>query len=151
MNRPSLFAAAPPTTLPRTLARLALGAMLAFAGTSHLTFARAEFVAQVPKSLPFSEDFVVLASGVVEISLGLSLLFLRRWRVPVGLVVAAFFIAIFPGNISQYLNHVDAFGLDTDTKRFTRLFFQLPLVLWALWSTGAWAWFRGKSVEKRAA
>ncbi len=119
--------------------------MLAFAGTSHLTFARAEFIAQVPKVLPFSVDFVVVASGVVEIALGLALLLLRRWRVPVGLVVATFFIAIFPGNISQYLNHVSAFGLDTDTKRFARLFFQPLLVAWALWSTGAWPWLRNKA------
>ena len=116
--------------------------MLVYAGTSHLTFARAEFVAQVPKVLPLSEDFVVVASGIVEITLGLSLLLLGRWRIPVGLIVAAFFIAIFPGNISQYLNGVDAFGLDTDTKRLVRLFFQPLLVIWALWGTGAWAWLR---------
>ena len=143
MNRPSLFAAAAPTTWLRTLARWLLGAALAFAGTSHLTFARAEFVAQVPKALPFSEDFVVVASGVVEISLGLGLLLLRRQRVPIGLIAAAFFIAVFPGNISQYLNGASAFGLDTDTKRFARLFFQPVLVAWAMWGTGAWTWLRG--------
>lgn len=143
MKRPSLFAAAGPTTWAQTLTRWLLGAVLAFAGVGHLTFARAEFVAQVPKALPFSEDFVVLASGVAEISLGLAMLLLRRGRVPVGLLVAAFFVAVFPGNISQYLNGVSAFGLDTDTKRFVRLFFQPLLVAWALWSTGAWAWLRG--------
>jgi uncharacterized membrane protein len=147
MNRPSVFAAALPMGWPPTIARWLLGAMLAFAGISHLTFARAEFVAQVPKALPFSEDFVVVASGVVEISLGLALLLLRRQRVPIGLVAAAFFIAVFPGNISQYLNGVSAFGLDTDAKRFVRLFFQPVLVAWALWSTGAWAWLRGKNVS----
>jgi uncharacterized membrane protein len=127
------------------MARLLLGAMLAFAGTSHLTWARAEFVAQVPTSLPLSEDFVVVASGVVEIVLGLSLLLLRRQRVPIGLIAAAFFVAVYPGNIAQYLNGVAAFGLDTDAKRFARLFFQPVLVAWALWSTGASAWVRGKS------
>ena len=75
--------------------------------------------------------------------IGLSLLFLRRQRIPVGLAVAAFFVAIFPGNIAQYLNHADAFGLDTDAKRFVRLFLQLPLLMWVLWSTNAWAWLRG--------
>jgi uncharacterized membrane protein len=60
----------------------------------------------------------------------------QKW---VGLAAALFFIAIFPGNISQYLNGIDAFGLDTDEARFTRLFFQPVLVLWALWSTSAWS------------
>lgn len=145
MPRPPLFANPPPASWPKTIARVLLGAVLTFAGISHLTFARAEFVAQVPKALPFSEDFIVVASGMVEITLGLSLIFLRRFRIPVGLAAGAFFIAIFPGNISQYLNHADAFGLDTDTKRFVRLFFQPPLVAWALWSTGAWQWLRHKS------
>lgn len=142
MARSPLFAPAGKTSLPQTIARFALGAFLTFAGISHLTFARGEFQAQVPTWVPFSVDFVVIASGVVEIALGLSLLLLRKYRVPVGLVTAAFFIAIFPGNISQYVTHQDAFGLDTDTKRLIRLFFQPLLVAWALWGTGAWSWLR---------
>ena len=111
---------------------------LAYAGITHLTTKREEFQAQVPTILKSIADFVVLASGVVEIVLGLSLIFLWQYRVQVGWVVAAFFVAVFPGNISQYLNHVDAFGLDSDRARFIRLFFQPLLVIWALWSTGAW-------------
>ncbi|MDM7991449.1 hypothetical protein [Arthrobacter sp. zg-Y877] len=123
---------------PRRWAAVGLGTFLAFAGTSHLTFARQEFQAQVPGWVPLDEDAVVLLSGVAEISLGASLILLRKRRVPVGLAAAAFFIAIFPGNISQYVTHTDAFGLDSDRARLVRLFFQPPLVLWALWSTGAW-------------
>jgi uncharacterized membrane protein len=86
----------------------------------------------------------VLASGVVEILLGLALASLGRYRVQVGWITAAFFVAIFPGNISQYVNGIDAFGLDTDQARLTRLFFQPLLVAWALWSTGAWrSWRKG--------
>ena len=118
--------------------QVVLGVALAYAGITHLTTKRAEFQAQVPTILKSIADFVVLASGVVEIVLGLSLIFLWRYRVQVGWVVAAFFVAVFPGNISQYLNHVDAFGLDSDRARFIRLFFQPLLVIWALWSTGAW-------------
>lgn len=129
---------APPTSKPRRAGAVALGSFLAFAGTSHLTFARQEFQAQVPDWVPLNEDAVVLLSGVAEISLGASLILLRKRRVPVGLAAAAFFIAIFPGNISQYVTHTDAFGLDSDRARLVRLFFQPPLVLWALWSTGAW-------------
>ena len=131
---------APPTaaSLPQTLARVLLGAFLLFTGTAHLTFQRAEFLAQVPRWLPLDGDFVVVASGVVELLLGASLVLLGRWRVVVGLATAAFFVAIFPGNLNQYVHHVDAFGLDTDRARFIRLFFQPLLVLWALWSTGTW-------------
>ena len=100
--------------------------------------ARVEFLAQVPTWLPLNGDFVVVASGIVEIVLGLSLIFLFKWRAYVGLAAAGFFILIFPGNISQYVNGIDAFGLNTDQARFTRLFFQPVLVVWALWATGGW-------------
>lgn len=125
-----------PVSRLQTVARWALGATLAFAGTSHLTFARREFQAQVPPWVPVNPDAVVLASGVVEIALGVSTLALPKQRVRMGLILAAFFVAVFPGNVSQYTHHVDGFGLDTDTKRFVRLLFQPVLVAWALWSTG---------------
>jgi uncharacterized membrane protein len=130
------------------LARLLLGAGLIFAGVSHLTFARATFQVQVPTWLPLDADFVVLASGVIEISLGLVLTALDKRQAVVGTITALFFIAIFPGNVSQYLTHTDAFGLNTDEARLIRLLFQPLLVFWALWSTGAWAWIR-KQVKTR--
>ena len=118
--------------------QIILGVALAYAGISHLTTSRQEFQAQVPTLLKDYADFVVLASGVIEILLGFTLIFLWRYRIIVGWMVAGFFIAVFPGNISQYLNHVDAFGLDSDKARAIRLLFQPLLVVWALWSTGAW-------------
>ncbi|MCZ4534807.1 MauE/DoxX family redox-associated membrane protein [Gordonia hongkongensis] len=125
-----------PTTtrqpLGRTIARIALGAVLVIAGVGHLTAQREEFQAQVPDWVPFSKDFVVLASGGVEIALGAALIALPRHRKVVSWIVAAFFVVIFPGNINQYVEHIDAFGLDTDEKRLTRLFFQPVLVLWAI-------------------
>ncbi len=123
-----------------------LGVALGYAGVGHLTNNRQEFQAQVPTVFADIADFVVLASGVVEIVLGLALVGLWKYRVQVGWVVAAFFVAIFPGNISQYVNGVDAFGLDSDTSRLVRLFFQPVLVVWALWSTGAWGSWRKKPV-----
>ena len=125
-------------------AQLLLGAALADAGFTHLTTSRTEFQAQVPTILASQADFVVIASGVVEIVLGLSLIFLFKYRTQIGWIVAAFFVAIFPGNISQYINGTDAFGLDTDQARATRLLFQPLLVIWALWSTGAWKSYRSK-------
>lgn len=120
----------------KTAARVLLGSMLTFAGFSHMTFAREPFQAQVPDWVPLDEDTTVLASGVVEMALGTALLFSSaRYRSLVGKIAAAFFVAIFPGNISQYVNRRSAFGLDTDLKRLVRLFFQPVLVLWALKST----------------
>ena len=121
----------------RIAAQVLLGAALIYTGILHLTTRRLEFQAQVPNWLPLSADFVVIASGVVEIILGLLLTSLRR-RAAVGIATALFFVAIFPGNISQYINKIDAFGLDSDRARFIRLLFQPLLVLWALWSAGAW-------------
>ena len=121
----------------KNIAQVVLGAALAFAGFKHLTSSRLEFQAQVPTILKSQADFIVLASGVVEISLGLGLIALWKFRVQIGALTAAFFTAVFWGNISQYLNHTDAFGLNSDTSRFIRLLFQPLLVLWALWSSGA--------------
>jgi uncharacterized membrane protein len=123
---------------------MVLGFALAYAGVGHLTTSRTEFQAQVPTLLAEYADFVVLASGVVEIALGVGLIGLWKYRVQLGWVVAAFFVAVFWGNISQYVNGVDAFGLNSDRARLIRLFFQPLLVMWALGSTGAWKSWRSR-------
>ena len=128
----------------RRLLRWLLGAALIGAGVGHLTAQREEFQAQVPDWFPVNDDIVVVGSGIVELALGAALIGLPRHRVLVGTIVAAFFVVIFPGNIAQWVEGTDAFGLDTDGKRFARLFFQPVLVIWALGSTGAWrAWRNG--------
>jgi uncharacterized membrane protein len=121
-----------------------LGLMLIFTGVSHLTTRRLEFQAQVPSQLKEVANFVVLASGVAEIALGVGLLVLWRYRQAIGWLTAIFFVAIFWGNISQFVNGTDAFGLDSGTERFVRLLFQPVLVMWALLSTGAWGSWRSK-------
>lgn len=115
-----------------------LGFALIFTGVSHLTTRRLEFQAQVPTQLQQWANEVVLASGVVEIALGIGLLVLWKYRVVIGWLTGIFFVAIFWGNISQFVNGVDAFGLDSGTARFVRLLFQPLLVAWALLSTDAW-------------
>nr|WP_321414259.1 hypothetical protein [uncultured Allomuricauda sp.] len=128
------------TSTTQNVFRVILGLLMIMAGIGHLTFQREEFQAQVPRWLPTSDafmDFVVVASGVVEILLGLAMVLLVKYKLKVGIVLAIFYVLIFPGNISQYANGIDAFGLDTDLKRLIRLFFQPVLILWALWSTGA--------------
>ncbi|GBF40750.1 hypothetical protein LPTSP2_00150 [Leptospira ellinghausenii] len=139
------------TNLLQNILRTVLGLFMTVAGVGHLTFQRQEFLAQVPRWLPQDPmfmDFVVLSSGVVEITFGLSLLFWAKERIKVGILLAIFFVLIFPGNISQYTNGISAFGLDTDEKRLIRLFFQPVLILWALWSTGALRYLIDKQKNK---
>jgi len=119
------------------IARTLLGGTLVFAGLGHLTFARRAFRAQVPDWVPLKKDRTVVYSGIVEIALGAGLVFSDTARL--GQIAAAFLVAVFPGNVSQYVNRRDAFGLDTDAKRLARLFLQPALVYWALKSTPAQA------------
>jgi uncharacterized membrane protein len=126
----------------RSVARIALGGALIFAGLGHLTFSRTDFQAQVPDWVGIDKDAVVIASGLVEITLGSALIVVRRRRSLLGLAAGLFFIAVFPGNISQFIDGEDAFGLNSDAARRNRLFFQPVLVAWAWWSTNAFDVFR---------
>ena len=143
-----------PITTKRALAaagQVALGGGLVFAGVGHLTFLRDEFQAQVPSWFPADADTVVVASGVVEVALGAALV--GTWKQParaaVGLTAAAFFVAVFPGNVAQLTGHVDAFGLDSDAKRAVRLLFQPALVALALASTDAVQTLRARRAAVR--
>ncbi len=130
------------TTAGQTIGRIVLGLFLITAGTGHLTWSRIEFQSQVPPWVPVSSDLVVILSGIVEIVLGVSLVFLVKYRFQVGWIVALFFILVFPGNIAQLTEHRDAFGLNSDLARWIRLPFQFVLIFIALWSTGAWRHWR---------
>lgn len=132
-------------TTAQKLGRIVLGSLMILAGIGHLSFARAEFQAQVPAWVPVPPDVIVLASGVVEIALGVAMIVMAKRRAVVGLLLAAFFVVIFPGNIAQWVHHRDAFGLNSDRARLVRLFFQPVLIAWALWSTGAWRILRHRS------
>ena len=133
------------TTTLQNVARGLLGTFMVAAGTGHLTFVRQDFQAQVPDWVPMDKDTVVLLSGVVEIGLGLALILAKKQnKVRMGLGLAAFYAAIFPGNVHQYTHHLSAFGLDTDDKRLGRLFMQPVLIGVVLWSTGAWKALRRK-------
>lgn len=134
------------TTLSKakTITRILLGIFLIFAGAGHLTFMRTAFLAQVPNWVPMDADLVVLLSGVVELILGASLLFLSKYRSTAGWIVALFLVAVFPGNIAQLVNHNYAFGLNSDLLLWLRLPFQPLLIALVLWSTGAWREWRNK-------
>jgi uncharacterized membrane protein len=121
----------------KEIARVLLGAGLILAGISHLTFARKDFRAQVPDWVPLKKDDTVIYSGIAEIALGSALVLSpEKYKKNVGKIAAAFFVAVFPGNMSQFIHKRSAFGLNSDNKRFVRLLFQPVLVYWAAKSTG---------------
>ncbi len=137
------------TNLSQNIFRVILALFMIFAGFSHLTFNRSDFQAQVPDWVPMTKDLVVILSGIVEMAIGLCLLLWKNQRARIGWALALFFVLVFPGNIAQYLDGKDAFGvLDSDRARLIRLFFQPVLIVWAIWSTGAWkAWSNSKNSE----
>ncbi|RQO74680.1 hypothetical protein DBR43_04655 [Pedobacter sp. KBW06] len=130
------------TSLIQNVMRLVLGFLMIFAAFGHFTYQRTDFQAQVPDWIPLSKDLVVILSGVFEVLLGLGMVFLTNQKLRIGLALATFFLLIFPGNIAQYLNGTDAFGLNSDKLRLIRLFFQPLLIIWALWSTGVFRYLR---------
>jgi len=137
------------TSLTQNVFRILLAVAMIYAGVSHLTFNRIDFQAQVPDWLPLGKDLVVMLSGVVEIALGLGLALWKSKGLHFGWALALFYVLIFPGNIAQYLNETDAFGvLNSDCARLIRLFFQPVLILWALWSSGAWNTWRMNKKNK---
>lgn len=137
------------TTTTQNVFRMLLAVFMIYAGFSHLSFNRIAFQAQVPDWVPMSKDLVVILSGIVEMVLGLGLAFWKSKRVHFGWALAVFFVLIFPGNIAQYLDGKDAFGaLNSDNARLIRLFFQPVLIVWALWSSGAWkSWRTNKTTS----
>jgi uncharacterized membrane protein len=123
----------------RSIARGSLAALLVAAGVAHLTTLRRGFRIAVPdwatRAFHTDKDTIVVVSGVVEVLLGAALVLLPGERRRVGAAIAAFFVAVFPGNVHQWRQGTSAPGLDTDAKRFGRLFLQPVLVAWAVWST----------------
>jgi len=139
------------STKAKTITRILLGIFFIFTGTGHLTFMRTAFLAQVPNWVPMDADMVVLLSGVIEIILGVLLLFLLKQQTTVGWIVALFLVAVFPGNIAQLVNHHYAFGLNSDLSLWLRLPFQPLLIALVLWSTGAWGEWRNRVKLKNQA
>jgi uncharacterized membrane protein len=122
----------------RAAARWALVVLLAAAGASHLSWGRRGYRIVVPdwstRLTGLSKDAIVVGSGVAELMLAGAVASMPRER-SVGWLVAAFFVAVFPGNVHQWRTGRSAPMLRTDRARFVRLLLQPVLVAWALWST----------------
>jgi uncharacterized membrane protein len=121
----------------RTAARWLLIALLGVAGASHLTWGRRGYRIVVPdwstRYTGLSKDAIVVGSGVAELALAGAVAAMPRER-SVGWLVAAFFVAVLPGNVHQWRIGRSAPMLRTDRARFVRLLLQPVLVAWALWS-----------------
>jgi uncharacterized membrane protein len=122
----------------RALARWILALALGAIGIVHFVSTRG-FRVVVPdwatKATRLDKDAIVIASGASEVALAVGLLALPKERRRMGFATAAFFVAVFPGNVHQWRTRRSTPGLDTEARRFGRLFLQPLLVLWAVWST----------------
>lgn len=136
------------TTKTQNFFRILLGLFMIMAAIGHFTYQRQEFQAQVPNWVPMDKDLVVILSGIAEMAIGLALVFMTNHKVKIGIFLAVFYVMVFPGNIAQYLNRIDALGMNTDQARLIRLFFQPVLILWALWASGALDYLRKRSKSK---
>lgn len=124
--------------MDRAVARWILALALGAIGVGHFLSTRG-FRVVVPdwatRLTRLDKDTIVIASGAAEVALAAGLLALPKERRRIGWATAAFFVAVMPGNIHQWRTRRSTPGLDTDARRFGRLFMQPLLVLWALWST----------------
>lgn len=130
----------PATTRQRPLGvllRWALAAFLATAGVGHFV-APEEFMAQVPPYLP-APELLIAVSGVAELAIAIALVVLPRYRRLMGITAALFFVVILPGNVAQYTEARDAFGLTSDTARLARLVLHPLLWVWALAAGDLWS------------
>ena len=124
--------------MSRAVARWILAIALGAIGVLHFRSTRG-FRVVVPdwatRLTRLDKDAIVVASGAAEVALAAGLIALPRERRRMGWATAAFFVAVFPGNVHQWRTRRSTPGLDTDGRRLGRLFLQPLLVGWALWAT----------------
>ena len=116
-------------------ARLALAAGMAVAGVMHLV-TPAPFIQHLPPIVP-GRELVVFASGIVEILFGLALIRPARARSLIGLLLAAYFVAVFPGNVYVAVAGIDVVGQPGGIYPWLHLPLQGMFIALALWSTDA--------------
>ncbi|MGB3614841.1 MAG: MauE/DoxX family redox-associated membrane protein [Elainellaceae cyanobacterium] len=110
-----------------------LAVCMVVAGVLH--FAATEpFVKIVPGVLPYPAA-IVYVSGVIEIALGVMLLFRPLQRLA-GWGLVLLFIAVYPANINMAVNQIHLDGIpDSPWVHAVRLPFQFVLIAWAYWYT----------------
>jgi uncharacterized membrane protein len=117
----------------RKAARLGMAIALAFAGASHL-FLAIPFIQHLPTWVPLRAE-IVLVSGLIELALGIALLLPPPTRRRVGVVLALYLVAVFPGNVYVAVLDVEVDGQPGGAYPWVRLPLQLLFIAWALWCT----------------
>jgi uncharacterized membrane protein len=121
-----------PESRPKKVLRWLLAALMSAVGVAH--FAEpAPFVAIIPTWLP-APLLLVYVSGLFEILGGVGLLIPRVQRAA-ALGLVALFVAVFPANVNQALNHVSFDGGPPPplAALYARLPFQVLFIAWAYW------------------
>lgn len=119
----------------RERSRIALALGMAVAGVSHLTNPL-PFIQHLPPWVP-ERSLIVFASGLVEIAAGVALLGPGRLRPLIGVALAAYLVAVFPGNVYVAVAGVDVVGQPGGIYPWLRLPLQAAFIGLALWSTRA--------------
>jgi uncharacterized membrane protein len=118
----------------RSSARIGMAIAMIFAGAAHLLMPT-PFLQHLPPWTPFAEAIIVL-TGLIEIGFGAALLVLSPpWRRRTGLALAAYLVAVFPGNLYVAVAGIDVDGQPGGWYPWLRLPVQAILIAWALWST----------------
>ena len=131
-----------PSSQPaRRVLRYVLSAFMTAIGLLHFP-ADHIFVQIVPPFFPAAYALVWI-SGLIEIALGIGLLF-ERTRRAAGFGLVALYVAVFPANIYMAIENVQLHGLPAwleqppSASLWARLPFQVVFVLWALWVAEIW-------------
>ncbi len=117
----------------RQAARYGMAGAMAVAGITHWVNPT-PFIQHLPPWVPMREE-LVLATGGIEVALGVALLLPQPWRRYAGLALAAYLVAVFPANLYVAVAGVDVDGQPGGAYPWLRLPLQALFIAWALWST----------------
>jgi uncharacterized membrane protein len=110
---------------------IAMCLMLLFTAIGHFKFTDGMML-MIPEFIP-EKRIIVYGTGVLEIVLGLALLF-PNLRYAAGIILILFFIMVLPANIFAALRHVDyetaAFTGNGTSYLWFRVPMQLLLIIW---------------------
>jgi uncharacterized membrane protein len=118
--------------------RLAMALALFFVGADHW-LNPGRYLAMMPPWIPLHLELVLFA-GAAEIAGGAGLLIPRLRRLA-GVMLALYFVAVFPANLHNALNCLSVEGLPQAGRYYwLRLPFQPLAIWWALYSTELIRW-----------
>ncbi len=114
----------------RLCGRIALAAMLLFAGVSHFLLDD-DMVKMLPEFVP-GRYFIIYATGILEFCFAIGLLTPKYSRLT-GILLIAFLVCVFPSNVYAAVNSVN-FGGNENGPIY--LLFRAPLQIFFI----GWSW-----------